>query len=251
MIHASLRRIGPGEGGVGGVLDALDEAVGPDGTLMMILGAVVDLEWVNQHSEDERAALLEAVAPYDQLEAPVLPEVGYLAEAFRKRQGTIVTDNPSGRFAARGRLAGAFLDEAPWHDYYGPGSPLERLCQAGGRVLRLGANPETTTVLHYAEYLADVPGKRRIRRHYKVQGPDGPEVRAVECLDDEFGIVDWPPPGSPVGDGEDGYFAMILRAWLAEGRGLRGRAGGASAELMDAAELVAFGADWMSRHLTG
>lgn len=251
MIHASLRRIGPVEGGVGGVLDALDEAVGPDGTLMMILGAVVDHEWVNQHPEDERAALLEDVAPYDQLEAPVLPEVGYLAEAFRKRQGTIVTDNPSGRFAARGRLAGAFLDEAPWHDYYGPGSPLERLCQAGGRVLRLGANPETTTVLHYAEYLADVPGKRRIRRHYKVQGPDGPEVRAVECLDDEFGIVDWPPPGSPVGDGEDDYFAMILRAWLAEGRGLRGRAGGASAELMDAAELVAFGADWMSRHLTG
>jgi aminoglycoside N3'-acetyltransferase len=88
--------------------------------------------------------------------------VGYLAEAFRQLPRTQVADNPSGRFAARGRLAHDLLEDAPWHDYYGPGSPLDRLCRAGGRVLRLGASPDTTTVLHFAEYLADVPNKRRI-----------------------------------------------------------------------------------------
>ena len=240
MIHASLRRIGPVEGGTTGVLDALDVAVGAEGTLMMILGAVVDHEWVNQHPEDERAALLANEAPYDPLVSPVLPEVGHLAEAFRTRTGTIVTDNPSGRFAARGRRAEELLGNAPWNDYYGPDSPLDRFCRIGGRVLRLGANPDTTTVLHFAEYLADVPGKRRVLRHYRVRGPGGPETRSVESLDDEFGIVDW--------QGED-YFAIILREYLATGRGERGRVGQAEAELIEARDIVAFGARWMGANL--
>ena len=240
MIHASLRKIGPVEGGPTGVLDALDTAVGPDGTLVMILGAVVDHEWVNQHPEEERAALLANVPPYDPLASPVLPEVGYLAEAFRVRPGTIVTDNPSGRFAARGALAEAFFRDAPWDDYYGPGSPLQRLCDADGRVLRIGASPDTTTVLHYAEYLADVPGKRRVRRHYRVTGPRGPETRSVESLDDEFGIVDW--------EGDD-YFALILKAYVGEGRGSRARVGNTDALLIDANDIVTFGARWMSENL--
>ncbi len=37
MVHASLRAIGPVEGGAGGVLDALEEAVSPQGTLLMPL----------------------------------------------------------------------------------------------------------------------------------------------------------------------------------------------------------------------
>lgn len=249
MIHASLRKIGLTEGGARGVLDALDAAVGPDGTLLMILGAVVDHEWVNQHPEGERAALLAEEAPYDPLAAPPLPEVGYLAEAFRTRAGTIVTDNPSGRFAARGRRAAELFEGAPWDDYYGPGSPLARLCDAGGRVLRLGANPDTTTVLHYAEYLADVPGKRRVRRHYLVQGARGPETRSVECLDDEHGIVDWPPEGTGAVWPDDDYFAVILKEYLADGRGARGRVGDAAAELLDAADVVAFGARWMTENL--
>jgi aminoglycoside N3'-acetyltransferase len=228
------------EGGATGVIDALDAAVGPGGALMMILGAVVDHEWVNQRPEAERAALLEKATPYDPLVSPVLPEVGYLAEAFRTRPGTIVTDNPSGRFAARGGRAAELLRDAPWDDYYGPGSPLDRLCETGGRVLRIGANPDTTTVLHYAEYLADVPAKRRVRRHYRVTGVNGPETRSVECLDDEFGIVDW--------DGED-YFALILKAFLDEGRGLRGRIGNAEAQLVEAKDIVDFGARWMTANL--
>jgi aminoglycoside N3'-acetyltransferase len=252
MIHASLRRIGPTERGASGVLDALDEAVGPEGTLLMVLGAVVEHEWVNERSEEERAALLADQAPYDPLTARSLPEVGFLAEAFRTRPGTIVNDNPSGRFAARGRRADEILREVPWDDYYGPGSPLHRLCDSGGRVLRLGANPDTTTVLHYAEYVAPVPGKRRIRRHYRVQGPSGPETRTVECLDDEHGIVDWPPASAPRVDWPDNdYFAVILKTYLAAGQGLRGRVGGADAELLEAADFVEFGARWMTEHLGG
>jgi aminoglycoside N3'-acetyltransferase len=251
MVHVSLRRIGPTERGPSGLLDALDAAVGPSGTLLMVLGAVIEHEWVNQRPEEERAALLEHETPYDPLAAPCLPEVGYFAEVFRTSPGTIVNDNPSGRFAARGKRAEELFRDAPWDDYYGPGSPLHRLCQAGGRILRLGANPDTPTVLHYAEYLAAVPGARRVRRHYRVHGRDGPETRSVECLDDEHGIVSWPFEGTARVEWPDNdYFAVILKTYLAAGHGLHGRVGGADAELLEATDFAEFGARWMTANLS-
>ena len=242
MLHVSLRAIGPVEGRAAGVIAALDEAVGPAGTLVMILGATIDHEDVNSSPEAERPALLEGVAPYDPLTAPVYHEVGMLAEVFRTTPGTLVNDNPSGRFGARGARAAEILKNVPWDDYYGPGSPLDRLCQWGGRVLRLGANAETSTVLHFAEYLADVPDKRRVRRHYRVMGPEGPETRSVACLDDEDGIVDWP--------GED-YFALVLKAYRETGRIRSRQVGGAFGELIEARDFVGFGARWMSENLRG
>ena len=212
MIHASLRAIGKVECGADGVLDALELAV-------------------NRLPEAERLPLLAGAT------TPVFHEVGFFAEVFRRRSDTLVTGNPSGRFGARGRLAQELLADAPWHDYYGPGSPLDGFCQFGGRVLRIGADLDTTTVLHYAEYRAEVPNKRRVRRHYRCQGVHGPETRVVECLDDEHGIVDWP--------GED-YFAVILRDYLATGRAKHGRVGLADSELIEARDLVDFGTQWMN-----
>jgi aminoglycoside N3'-acetyltransferase len=250
MVHVSLRRLGPMVDGATTLLDALDLAVGPTGTLMMVLGAEIDHEWVNEHPVEERAGLLADATPYDPLAAPAIGEVGYLAEAFRIRTGTLVTDNPSGRFGARGRLAERFLRDAPWDDYYGPDSPLHRFCQAAGKVLRIGANPDTTTVLHYAEYLADLPFKRRVVRHYKVRGPDGPVVRSVSCLDDEHGIAPWPRVGEPdVAWPHNDYFAVVLMAYMETRRPASGTVGHAETYLIDASDIVAFGADWMTRNL--
>lgn len=237
MLHVSLRAIGPIKNGPEGLLEAITAAVGSDGTLLMVLGAEIAHDWVNKRPEAERAALLATAPMFDPLEAPAFSEVGFFAEVFRKAPGTRVTDNPSGRFGARGRLAETLLRDAPWHDYYGPGSPLERLCEADGKILRIGANPDTTTVLHFAEYLADVPDKRRVRRHYRCQGADGPAIRAVECLDDEDGIVQV--------DGED-YFARILKDYLSLGRARQGLVGSASADLFDAKDIALFGARWMT-----
>lgn len=69
----------------------------------------------------------------------------------------------------------------------------------------------------------------------------GPATRVVECLDDEHGIVEW--------RGED-YFAIILRDYFTVGRAQRGIVGAAQSELIEAADLVRFGARWMSENLT-
>lgn len=240
MVHASLRAVGPVEGGADGVIDALEAAIGPDGTLLMNLGARDDWDWVNQRPERERADLLHDAEPFDCVVTPADPDVGILAEVFRQRPRTLVSDHPDGRFGACGPLGARLVEAVPWDDYYGPGSPLERCIQAGGRVLRLGADLDTLTVLHYAEYLAPVPAKRRVRRHRVVATGHGPELRVVNGLDDSNGIVDHP--------GED-YFAVILREYLATGRASTGVVGRARSELLESADVVAFAVSWMADHL--
>lgn len=84
MPHVSLRAIGPIDGGTAALLDALDQAVGGDGTLLMVLGAEIGHDWVNEHPETEREALLAGADPFDPTTAPVLGQVGYFAEVFRR-----------------------------------------------------------------------------------------------------------------------------------------------------------------------
>ena len=223
MVHASLRALGPVDGGPAGVVAALDRVVGPSGTLLMVLGS------------------RDGPEPFDAAHTPADPDVGALAEVFRTRPGTRMSDHPEGRFAARGHRAAELVSDVPWDDYFGPGSPLDRLVHRGGVVLRLGADLDTVTLLHLAEYLADVPDKRRVRRQRLVAAPGGPRLRVIEALDDEHGIVDV--------IGED-YFSTIVRTYLAAGRAVAtGTVGGATAELLDAGDLLAYGVAWMSAHL--
>ena len=240
MVHASMRAIGPLQHGAEGLIRALQIAVGTEGTLIMNLGARDDWDWVNAHPEFERPSLLAGSPPFDYLRTPADPDNGVLAEVFRQLLGTSVNDHPDARFGARGRLANVLLDHLPWDDYYGPGSVLERLIDANGRILRLGADLATVTLLHYAEYLTQAPTKRRVRRHHLVLEEDRPRVRAVECLDDTYGIVDYA--------GKD-YFAAILREYLATGAGARGTVGNARSELLESCHRVEFAVEWMDSNL--
>jgi aminoglycoside N3'-acetyltransferase len=239
-VHASLRAIGPVEGGADGVLDAVLAAIGPSGTLFVNVGARDGWDWVNDRPEAERRDLLLDSVPFDCAVTPADPAVGVLAEVFRTRTGTRVSDHPDARFAAAGPAAEQLLADIPWDNYYGSGSPLERVAQAGGRVLRLGADPDTVTMIHLAEHRVSIPAKRRVRRHHLVTTQDGAEVRVVDTLDDTNGIVDHP--------GED-YFAVILRAYLEAGRAATGTVGRARSELFDASDIVDFAVTWMTEHL--
>ena len=86
MVHASLRALGAVTGGADGVLDALGEALGPTGTLLLMIGPG------------------EGIGAFDALRTPVDPDVGVLAEVFRSRQGTLVSNHPEGRMGASGPL---------------------------------------------------------------------------------------------------------------------------------------------------
>ncbi len=218
MVHASLRRLGPVEGGATGVVDAMLAALTPGGTLVMPLGS-------------------EGDEPFDPRTSRAEVDIGTLAEVFRQRPETRVNNHPAARFGAIGPQSGAILEPIPLHDYYGPGSPLSRFVTMGGRALRLGADPDTVTVTHWAEYLANVPNKRRVRRRYLLASG---EERWIESLDDVEGIASW--------EGRD-YFPRIWLEFRETGHVRTGAVGSCTGELFDAAPFVEFAVEWMETHL--
>lgn len=220
MVHASLRRVGPVVGGATGVIEAVRLATGPRATMVMMVAAA-----------DEE--------PFDRLTTEADEDVGVLAEEFRTHPGVTVNDHPACRFAALGPDAADLLDPQPVDHYYGPGSTLERLYRAGVQVLRLGSDIDTVTLTHYAEYLAEVPHKREVTRHY-VRADTGP--LDVVSLDDSDGIAVWPR-----GD----YFGQILVDFVASGAATVGPVAGCTAELLDGRTFVDFAVAWMERELAG
>ncbi len=242
MVHVSMRRIGPLEGGARGLVEVIDRAVGASGTVLVALGALDAWSSVNEEPEVRCADLLAGSPPFDAVTTPADPDVGVFAEVFRTTPGTQVSDHPEGRFGARGAAAEILTRDVPWHHYYGPGSPLDRFVTLGGRVLRLGADDDHTTVIHLAEYAAPLSDKRAVRRHRLVRGEDGPVIRTIECLDDSDGIADYD------GTGGDDEFGVIWREYRATDRVAVGTVGNAVGELADAADLVDFASRWIASH---
>ena len=242
MVHASMREVG---GAAEALVTAIDEAVGEDGTWMMTLGAEDEWSWVNEKPEEEREQLLQGTPAFDKEVTRAEKDNGILAEVFRATPGTVVSDHPEGRLGARGKRAGELTQDVPWDDYYGKDSPLERFVEMGGKVLRLGADIDTVTLLHYAEWRAPIENKKRARRHRVVKDGHGqPVVRVVDTLDDSKGIADY--------DGiDEDEFGVILNEYLATGRASTGQVGGAQAELIDGRDLVEFAVDWIVTHTGG
>src|SRR5690606_1667068 len=80
---------------------------------------------------------------------------------------------------------------------------------AGGKTMLLGAPFDTMTLLHHADHLAAIPGKR-IRHHDAPIIADGRRVwRRLEAFDTTEPVV----AGLP-----DAYFATVLRDFLPTGR---------------------------------
>ncbi len=83
---------------------------------------------------------------------------GILAEFIRTTPGARRSGNPGASVAAIGAQAEWLTADHPLDYGYGPGSPLAKLVEAGGKVLMAGAPPDTMTLLHHAEHLARIPG---------------------------------------------------------------------------------------------
>ena len=100
-------------------------------------------------------------------------------------------------------------------------------------MLRLGADADTVTLTHWAEYLAKVPGKRRVRRRY-VRGDSGEQW--IESLDDSGGIFDWD-------DGD--YFSQIWLDFIRSGQVRTGPVGRCTGEIFPSASFVKFAVKWL------
>jgi len=240
MLHASVKALGWVVGGPDTVIQAVLDVVGPAGTLLMFAGWEDDTFALDTWEEARRQAYLAERAPFDPARSRADRRNSILAEYLRTWSGALRSDHPEASVVALGRLAEVLTWDHPRAYAYGPGSPLDRLVDAGGASLVLGSPLSRVTLLHLAENLARVEGKRVVRYRMPVlQGG----TRAWEAFEDFDTTQHLTPKALP------DYFGLVVRAFLDAGRGREGRAGRASACLLDARELVAFGTAWMERNL--
>lgn len=240
MVHTRMSAIGWVIGGAETVVRALLDALGPEGTLMAYASwehhAYGPHEWPAEH----RAAHAAEPPAFDRAISEAVRDHGREPERVRTWPGAARSDHPEASVVAVGARARWLTRDHPARDSYGPGSPFARLVAADGQVLMLGAPLDTVTLLHHAEAIAQVEGKRRVT--FRVPVREGGRVveRTYTDIDTGHGAFAYERLGLP----EDA-FAVIARAALDGGVGVRGRVGAADSHLFPAPALTAFAAAWM------
>lgn len=237
MVHASLRAVGPVLGGPTEVVAAVIDAVAPDGTVMAYLGCDSPYDDLGRglYSADDERFIREHCPAFDRHGSPANREFGAFAEFLRKHPAVRISDHVGARMAAIGGVSRRLTHEHALNFGLGEGSPLARLCDLHGKVLLLGSDLDNVTLLHYAEAVAPIAGKR-VARIAVPRLREGARVwQEVEEFDSANGVRDWP----------DRFFAGIVEAFIAAGHARSGRVGGATSHLFAARALVEFAAPRM------
>jgi len=103
------------------------------------------------------------------------------------------------------------------------------------------APPETLTILHHAEALANVPAKRRVRFPARIRTADGLADIEVDEIDTSHGAFDY----ESMLPGDVDAFEVIAREALDAGVGQTATIGSAPSHLFEAEKLVTFAVAWM------
>ncbi len=146
MVHSSLSALGHVEGGAETLIEALIEAVGPEGTVAMPAmpgGGVFDID-----------------------SSP--STVGAVTEVFRTYPGVQRSFHPSHSACAIGPRAEFLLEDTlAQPTAIGTESPWGRLSRLPeGHVLLLGVDQDRNTLLHHPEEIVDAPYLNTIEREY-------------------------------------------------------------------------------------
>jgi aminoglycoside 3-N-acetyltransferase len=136
VVHTAFSKIRPVEGGPAELIDALQRAIGSDGTLVMPSMSDADDE------------------PFRPAETPCVG-MGVVADLFRRLPGVLRSDSPHA-FAARGPRAAAITAPHPPDVPHGLDSPVGRAWELDAQVLLLGVGQDANTTIHLAENLAGV-----------------------------------------------------------------------------------------------
>lgn len=199
VVHTAFSRVAPVEGGPRGLIEALQAALGPAGTLVM----------PSMSDDDDH--------PFDPKETPCLG-MGVVAETFWRMPGVLRSDSPHA-FAATGPRAAEITAAHPVDVPHGLDSPVGRVYELDGQVLLLGVGHDADTTVHLAENLA---GVRYRRQCHATVLRDGQPVRC------DYGEVDHCCEN----------FALLDRWLEAEDRQRRGVVGHAEARLARSRDIV-------------
>jgi aminoglycoside 3-N-acetyltransferase len=226
LVHCALSAFGHVPGGEQSVVEALCDAVGPSGTVVMPAQSwqLCDPDFLDDPllDSDSRTAVRNGLPPFDRATTPTRT-MGRVAELFRTRPGAMRSPHPHRSFSACGPAAADILADQPLDDPFGERSPLARLYERGAIILLLGVGYSACTALHLAERRLTGPARRRV--------PNG----APLSVDGKRTWVNWCEP-----EVDDRAFARVGEDFEATGRVHRGSIGPADCRAVPLAGLVDF-----------
>lgn len=233
LVHASLRSLGWVCGAAQAVVQALLDAVGPTGTLVVPTHTPMNTDpddWTNPPVPPQWGPVVRTHMPA--FDPRITPSrwMGAVAEQLRTWPDAVRSDHPQVSFAALGPAAAVIVADHARTDMLGEHSPLARVYDLAGDVLLLGVGHDSNTSLHLAEYRQPAPPRARTGS-------------AVRTGDGGRAWVWW----EDVATEEDDFPA--IGAALAEAGLIRsGPVGAATAQLMGQRAVVDFAVAWMGRH---
>ncbi len=235
FVHSSLSAMGWVCGGPVAVILALQEALGPDGTLVMpthTSDLTEPSRWENPPVPESWWPVIRESMPAFDPDLTPTRAMGVIPETFRKQAGVLRSDHPHVSVCARGPRAQVITADHSLANGLGEDSPLGRLYDLHAHVLLLGVGHERNTSMHLAEYRADYATKRTIE--------DGAPAAAgwVAFSEFETDSSDFDRVGEDYLQSEAGHAVR------------RGRVGLADSQLMPQRDVVDFAVSWLEKNRT-
>jgi aminoglycoside 3-N-acetyltransferase len=235
FVHCRMSALGTVVGGAETVIRALLDVVGPAGTLVAYIG------WEDAPPDDlgalpraDRELILAEQPAYDPAVARARRDHGRVAEALRTWPGAAHSGHPEAGLAAVGPDGREIALPHALDDAYGEETPYARVVERSGQVVLVGAPLDTLTLVHHAEAVARVDGKRRVEWHCPVLVDGRREWRTLHDIDTGAGAL----PYERIA-GEVDYVEHFARQALEGGAGRDGPLGSGTGHVFEAAELVA------------